>query len=302
MLRRLSFEVTLLQNAPLQEMEDAVNAFNLRLREGGMGLFYFSGHGVQADGENYLIPIKARIDRQQDVRYQALPMGRVIGAMEDANNGLNILILDACRNMPFSRSFRSSQGGLAPPPTAPRGMLIAYATSPGGMAADGAGENGVYTKYLLQAMALPGLSIEQVFKQVRYGVVTETEGKQTPWESSSLLGDFAFMPAQADLVPAGVPPPLPLIRLRSGDGAVEHERAVVASGGCAGLPPGLSGESLCPCRPPTPAAVTAAEHLCCQCAIRVAAGTSDAVESSSVPSVTLHQCSSPTVYRTSRPI
>jgi Caspase domain len=205
MLRRLSFEVTLLQNAPLQEMEEAVNAFNLRLREGGMGLFYYAGHGVQADGENYLIPVKARIDRQQDVRYQALPMGRVIGAMEDANNGLNILILDACRNMPFSRSWRSSQGGLAPPPTA-RGMLIAYATSPGGMAADGAGENGVYTKYLLKTMALPGLSIEQVFKQVRYGVVAETEGKQTPWESSSLLGDFAFMPPQADLVPAGVPP------------------------------------------------------------------------------------------------
>jgi hypothetical protein len=171
-----------------------------------MGLFYFAGHGVQADGENYLIPLKARIDRQQDVRYQALPMGRVLGAMEDANNGLNILILDACRNMPFSRSFRSTQGGLAPPPTSPHGMLIAYATSPGGMAADGAGENGVYTKYLLQAMTVPGLSIEQVFKQVRYGVVAETGGKQTPWESSSLLGDFAFMPAQAEVVPAGVPP------------------------------------------------------------------------------------------------
>jgi hypothetical protein len=206
MLRRLSFEVIVLQDAPLQDMEEAVNAFNLRLREGGMGLFYFAGHGVQADGENYLIPLKARIDRQQDVRYQALPMGRVIGAMEDANNGLNIVILDACRNMPFSRSWRSSQGGLAPPTLSPRGMLIAYATAPGGMAADGTGENGVYTKYLLRAMAVPGLSIEQVFKQVRYGVVAETGGKQTPWESSSLLGDFAFMPAQADLAPAGVPP------------------------------------------------------------------------------------------------
>jgi len=205
MLRRLNFEVTPLRNASLQEMEDAVNAFNLRLRQGGMGLFYFAGHGVQVNGENYLIPIKARITREADVRYQALPMGQVLGAMEDANNGLNIVILDACRNMPFSRSYRSSQGGLAPPPTA-RGMLIAYATSPGGMAADGAGENGVYTKYLLQAMTIPGLSIEQVFKQVRYGVVAETEGKQTPWESSSLLGDFAFMPAQASVVPAGVPP------------------------------------------------------------------------------------------------
>ena len=204
-LRRLGFEVTLLQDVPLQEMEEAVNAFNLRLRQGGMGLFYFAGHGVQLDGENYLIPLKARIARQQDIRYQALPMGRIMGAMEDAKNELNILILDACRNMPLSRSWRSSQVGLAPPPTA-RGMLIAYATAPGGMAADGTGENGVYTKHLLQAMAVPGLSIEQVFKQVRYGVVTETEGKQTPWESSSLLGDFAFMPAQANPVPAGAPP------------------------------------------------------------------------------------------------
>jgi hypothetical protein len=205
LLRRLSFEVTFLQDVPLQEMQEAVHAFNLRLRQGGIGLFYFAGHGIQMDGENYLIPINARIARQRDVREQALPMGRVIGAMEDANNGLNLLILDACRNMPFSRSWRSSQGGLAPPPTA-RGMLIAYATAPGGMAADGAGENGVYTKHLLQTMALPGLSIEQVFKQVRHGVVAETEGKQTPWESSSLVGDFAFMPAQTDVVPTGVPP------------------------------------------------------------------------------------------------
>ena len=95
-----------------------------------MGLFYFSGHGVQVDGENYLIPVKARIERQQDVRYQALPMGHIVDAMKDANNGLNILILDACRNLPFSRSWRTRQVGLAPLPTA-RGMLIAYATAPG---------------------------------------------------------------------------------------------------------------------------------------------------------------------------
>src|SRR5262249_57974469 len=85
-LRRLGFEVTLLRDVPLQEMEEAVNAFNLRLRQGGVGLFYFAGHGIQTDGENYLIPVKAHIDRQQDIRYEALPMGRVIGAMEDANN------------------------------------------------------------------------------------------------------------------------------------------------------------------------------------------------------------------------
>jgi len=203
-LRRLGFAVTLLQDAPLQKMEEAVNAFNLRLRQGGMGLFYFAGHGVQVDGENYLLPLNARIERQQDVRYQALPMGRVVGAMEDAGNGLNIVILDACRNMPFTRSWRSSQVGLAPPSTA-RGMLIAYATAPGGMAADGADRNGVYTKHLLQAMTIPGLSIEQVFKQVRSGVVTETDGRQTPWESSSLLGEVVFVPSPAATVPAGAP-------------------------------------------------------------------------------------------------
>jgi len=203
-LRRLGFDVTLLQDAPLQKMEEAVNAFNKRLRQGGMGLFYFAGHGVQVDGENYLLPLNARIERQQDVRYQALPMGQVVGAMEEAGNGLNIVILDACRNMPFTRSWRSSQGGLAPPSTA-RGMLIAYATAPGRMAADGEGRNGVYTKHLLQAMTLPGLSIEQVFKQVRSGVVTETGGQQTPWESSSLLGEVVFVPSPAATVPAVAP-------------------------------------------------------------------------------------------------
>jgi len=203
-LRRLGFDVTLLRDVPLQKMEDAVDAFSLRLRQGGMGLFYFAGHGVQVDGENYLLPLNARIERQQDVRYQALPMGRVVGAMEDAGNGLNIVILDACRNIPFTRSWRSSQGGLAAPPTA-RGMLIAYATAPGRMAADGADRNGVYTKYLLQAMTVPGLSIEQVFKQVRSGVVTETDGRQTPWESSSLLGDVVFVPSPVATVPAVAP-------------------------------------------------------------------------------------------------
>jgi uncharacterized caspase-like protein len=202
MLRRLSFEVTLLRNAPLQEMEEAVHAFNLRLREGGMGLFYFAGQGVQVDGEHYLIPINARIARQQDVRYQALPMGRVVQAMEEAGNHRNILILDASRDMPFARSGRSSQAGLAPPPTTARGMLIAYATAPGGVAADGPpGENGVYTKHLLQALMIPGLSIQQVLKQVRYGVVAETKGKQTPWEVSSLQEEVVFMPAPADPKP-----------------------------------------------------------------------------------------------------
>ena len=195
-LRRLGFDVTFVQDVPLQTMEEAVQAFHLRLRQGGIGLFYFAGHGLQVDGENYLLPLNARIERPQDVRYQALPLGRVVGAMEEAGNGLNILIVDACRNTPVRQSWRASPTGLAAPPTA-RGMLIAYATAPGRMAADGEGRNSVYTKHLLQAITIPGLSIEQVFKQVRSGVVAETGGHQTPWESSSLLGEVVLVPAPA---------------------------------------------------------------------------------------------------------
>jgi hypothetical protein len=211
MLSRLGFDVTLLRDVSLQGMEEAVNAFNLRLRQGGMGLFYFAGHALQVDGENYLLPLNVRIERQQDVRYQALPLGQVVGAMEEAGNGLNIVVLDACRNAPVTQSIRSSQTGLAAPPPVPAGgMLIAYATAPGGMAVDGEGRNGVYTKHLLQAMTVPGLSIEQVFKQVRLGVVTETRGQQIPWESSSLLGEVMFVPAVSNptQAPSGsaVPP------------------------------------------------------------------------------------------------
>lgn len=194
-LHQLGFMVTLLLDANLREMEDLVEQFARRLHEGKPGLFYFSGHGVQIAGENYLIPLGARIEREQDVRYEAMPVGRVLGALEEARNTLNIIILDACRNNPFVRGWRSPQSGLAMV-QAGLGMLIAYATAPGKVAADGYGRNGTYTKHLLQSMTTPGLSIERVFKQVRLAVIEETGGQQTPWESSSLTGDFYFVPSQ----------------------------------------------------------------------------------------------------------
>ncbi|MEE8292282.1 MAG: caspase family protein, partial [Candidatus Tectomicrobia bacterium] len=125
-LRQLTFDVTLLRDADFQRMEDALTTFSRQLRQGGTGLFYFAGHGVQVRGENYLIPLGARLDREQDVRYKALPVGQVLGAMEDAANGFNIVILDACRNNPFARRWRSSQRGLAVVQVA-GGSLIAYA-------------------------------------------------------------------------------------------------------------------------------------------------------------------------------
>lgn len=192
-LQKLGFTVTLARDVDLREMEQAIDTFSRRLRQGGVGLFYFAGHGVQVEGENYLIPLQARIRREQDVRYEAVPAGRILGAMEDAGNGVNLVILDACRDNPFTRRWRSSQRGLASM-QALRGSLIAYATEPGGTAIDGKGRNGLYTKHLLQHLATPGLSVELMFKQVRVEVVEATGGRQTPWESSSLIGAFSFNP------------------------------------------------------------------------------------------------------------
>ena len=157
LLQRLGFEVSLLKDAKLRAMEEAIEVFSQKLRKGGVGLFYFARHGVQMAGENYIIPIGARISREQDVRFEAVQVGRVLGGMEDAGNDVNLIILDACRDNPFARSFRSgAQRGLAVS-QAVRGSLMAYATAPGKTAADGNARNGVYTQQLLRYMATPGM-------------------------------------------------------------------------------------------------------------------------------------------------
>lgn len=190
-LRDSGFDVILKTNASLRSMEKAIKSFGKKLRSGGIGLFYFAGHGLQVEGRNYLLPVDADIESESDVKYDAVDAGRVLGKMEDAGNDLNIVILDACRNNPFARSFRSADKGLAKM-DAPTGSFIAYATAPGSVAADGDGRNGLYTQYLLKYMKEPNLSVERVFKKVRLAVVNDTAKKQTPWESSSLLGDFYF--------------------------------------------------------------------------------------------------------------
>jgi len=190
-LRQLDFKVILKRNADQRTMEDTIRDFGNLLRNGGVGIFYFAGHGIQVGGRNYLIPIDARIETESDVKYEAVDAGRVLGKMEDAGNRLNIVILDACRNNPFARAFRSTQTGLARM-DAPAGSLIAYATAPGEVAADGSGRNGLFTKYIIKYMMSPDLPIEQMLKRVRIDVSSETQGKQIPWESSSLMGDFYF--------------------------------------------------------------------------------------------------------------
>ena len=193
-LRRLGFSVILKLDANQREMELAIDEFGRKLVGGQhVALFYFAGHGVQVDGSNYLIPTEAAIRRQSDVRYKAVDVGQVLGAMGEATDNLNIVILDACRDNPLPRSFRSSARGLAQV-HGPKGTIIGFATSPGSTAADGEGDHGVYTKHLLESLPEPGISIEQVFKRVLQGVNAETGGLQTPWTESSFTGDFSFNP------------------------------------------------------------------------------------------------------------
>lgn len=193
-LTHLKFDVVLRRNANQTEMKRAIQDFGERLEKAGpeaVGLFYYAGHGLQLNGSNYLIPTKAHIEREGDVEIEAVGAEWVIEQMRYARNRLNIVILDACRDNPFTRSMRSVDHGLASM-HAPAGMFIAYSTAPGDVAADGSGRNSPYTQALTQEMREAGEPIEMVFKRVRVEVMVATSGKQVPWEHSSLTGDFYF--------------------------------------------------------------------------------------------------------------
>lgn len=207
-LEELGFRVTLLEDAKKREMERAIGAFGQELSRGGVGLFYFAGHGIEVNYRNFLIPVDARIDTEASVLVEGLELNTVLEQLAAAGNRMNIVILDACRNNPFERRFRGSSGGLAQV-DAPTGTLIAYATAPKMVAADGDGPNGLYTEALLQAMNVPGLSIEDVFKRVRAQVVAATDNRQRPWESSSLIGDFYINPPVAQEAKQSVGPGAP---------------------------------------------------------------------------------------------
>ena len=191
-LGSLGFAVTKLENASKSQMNDALRKFGDAIQNGGIGLFYFAGHGMQVGGQNFLIPVDANIAREDEVAAEGVEMNLVLRKMDSAKNRLNIVILDACRNNPFARSFRSSTRGLAAM-DAPVSTLLAFSTAPGSVAADGSGQHGVYTEYLLRNLTEPGLKIEEVFKRTRFAVRQETRGQQIPWENTSLVEDFFFI-------------------------------------------------------------------------------------------------------------
>ena len=192
-LRTSGFEVIDLRDATLPQMRTAVRQFGDKLLTYDVGLVYYSGHGVEVKGRNYFIPVNADIQREDEIADQGLDVSLILEKMSTAGKGVNILIVDACRDDPFGRSFRSTSRGLAQM-DAPRGTIIAYSTSPGKVASDGdkRERNSPYTKHLLRAMQSPNKPIEQVFKEVRRAVQDETNNQQTPWENTSLSGDFFF--------------------------------------------------------------------------------------------------------------
>jgi hypothetical protein len=220
-LRQLGFDVIEHTDADEKAMKRAIQDLGRRIEQAGrdtVSVFYYAGHGLQVNGINYLVPVKARIQRLSDVEIEAVDAGLVLRQMEDSGSRVNMMILDACRNNPLPRGLRSMTRGLATM-NAPQGSLIAYSTSPESVSVDGEGENSPYTLALAKAMTAPGLAAEEVFRQVRVRVLEATRGQQVPWESSSLTAAFYFLPLpgvagggttvpQKEVkAPAGVPGP-----------------------------------------------------------------------------------------------
>jgi uncharacterized caspase-like protein len=185
-LREAGFTVLERRNLNQAGLRRAIREFGDEIAKGGVGLFYYAGHGMQVKGRNYMIPVGHDIRREDEVAEQSVEVGLVMEKLTSAKNRPNIVILDACRNNPYGGA-----GGLAPM-DAPAGTLIAFATAPGQLAADGDGDNSTYTKHLAGYMREPGIKIEDVFKRTRAAVRQESAGRQVPWENTSLEGDFYF--------------------------------------------------------------------------------------------------------------
>jgi WD40 repeat protein len=192
-LLQVGFDVLEYENLNQSQMKKAIDEFGQKLKNYDVGLFYYAGHGIQSKGYNYLIPVDASLSSELQVEYDCVQADRVLGVMEASGTKVNILILDACRNNPFERSWtRAVSGKGLAYMNAPSGTLIAYATAPGSTASDGSGKNGLYTSAILESIKIPNLTILQMFQNVRSIVSQKSNKLQIPWESTSLTGDFYF--------------------------------------------------------------------------------------------------------------
>ena len=195
-LRTLGFSVIERHDTSLKEMKVALREFARSIPREGIAFVYYAGHGVQIKGSNYLVPVDAHMAEEFEVPDETMSMDTVMRALELAGGSLNIVVLDCCRDDPYSRSWRGSRstsgGGLVMPADNPRGMFIAYATSPGKVADDGNGKHSPYAAALLEELDSPGVDFEKMFKNVGAKVVNSTGGKQEPWFNSKFYGTFCF--------------------------------------------------------------------------------------------------------------
>jgi len=191
-LRSLGFDVVLRENLKARDIGGVYREFRSKVTPGGVALVFYAGHGIQFKGQNYFPAIDADISSEEDVPLQSLNLSNLLDNMEEAKAGVSLVFLDACRDNPFARRFRSATRGLAKIEAA-SGMLIHYATRPGSVASDGEGKNGTYTEALLAQMSEPGVPVELMLKRVANQVVAKTKGKQEPWVEGSLRGDFYFI-------------------------------------------------------------------------------------------------------------
>lgn len=197
-LRAQGFTVTMLTDADQVTLNRAIAQFGRDLRDAGKdatGLFYYAGHAVQSFGNNYLLPTDASLTNAADLSLVAVPAQAVLRQMFSAKNKTNIVILDACRNNPFDAIPDLNDNGLAEMKS-PTGTFLSYSTAPGAVALDGLEGNSPFTKALANQIPKAGLPIEQVFKNVRVEVIEKTNGQQTPWDASSLTGNFVFKAAK----------------------------------------------------------------------------------------------------------
>ncbi|WP_040620127.1 caspase family protein [Rhodovulum sp. PH10] len=196
LLGEAGFEVTEAPDLTQEGMRRAIGTFAAKLAAAGgepVALVYYAGHGVQIDGENFLVPVDARIEREADVTFQAVRLTDLMNALAAIPSKTRIVMLDACRNNPFSAIGKVTGRGLAIV-DAPAGSIVSYSTAPGAEAEDGSGTHSPYTAALLEVAKNPGVPIEQALKRVRWAVHEATDGRQTPWESSSLTANFSFFP------------------------------------------------------------------------------------------------------------
>ncbi len=198
-LSNLGFDVEVVTDAGLEKMEEAVLHFRDKLAAspGSVGVFFYAGHGVQSGGENYLIPVDARINSESLLRNRAVPLQFILDSLKEANNQVNIVILDACRDNPFSWA-RSSSRGLAVVGQQPPGSIVVYSTSAGRVAQDGTGRNSVFTEELIQHLQTPGIDITEVLRRTGEAVQSKTGGVQIPAIYSQFFGFLTLAEEQAN--------------------------------------------------------------------------------------------------------